>query len=141
MNTTRIRPCEPADVDAVIKLWSESDDLGGSTNDGEAVLRRLAFEDGLLLIAEVDGQLAGTIIGGWDGWRGSVYRLVVTKSNRRRGIGKQLVASVLGRLKALGATRVYALVQIEEHSPVAAPFWVSQGFKPADSVNPYVLSL
>ncbi len=120
MNTTRIRPCEPADVDAVIKLWSESDDLGGSTNDGEAVLRRLAFEDGLLLVAEVDGQLAGTIIGGWDGWRGSVYRLVVIKSNRRRGIGKQLVASVLGRLKALGATRVYALVQIEEHSPVAA---------------------
>ena len=57
MNTTRIRPCEPADVDAVINLWSESDDLGGSTNDGEAVLRRLAIEDGLYWSLKWTGNL------------------------------------------------------------------------------------
>ncbi len=140
-NNSRIRPCETSDVQGVVKLWRESDDLGGSTNDEEAVLRRLELSDGLFMVAESDVHIVGTVIGGWDGWRGSIYRLVVANSARRQGIGKQLVASTLGRLKALGAIRVYALFQVEEHSPVATPFWVSQGFSPADTVNPYVLSL
>jgi hypothetical protein len=31
-----------------------------------------------LLVATIDNQIVGSVIGGWDGWRGNIYRLAVT---------------------------------------------------------------
>ena len=42
------------------------------------------------MVAESDQQIVGTVIAGWDGWRGSIYRLVVAPSHRRAGLGRRL---------------------------------------------------
>ena len=40
------------------------------------------------MVAESSGQIAGSVIAGWDGWRGSVYRLAVAPAHRRSGSGR-----------------------------------------------------
>ena len=44
-----------------------------------------------LLVAIRQGSIVGSIIGGWDGWRGNIYRLAVAPEARRAGLARRLV--------------------------------------------------
>jgi ribosomal protein S18 acetylase RimI-like enzyme len=75
------------------------------------------------LVVTIDDQIIGSVIGGWDGWRGNIYRLAVTPQHRRKGIGRRLVAEIGAQLFAKGATRLSALVENEHQW--AMDFWDS----------------
>ena len=77
----------------------------------------------VLPVATIDDQIVGSVIGGWDGWRGNIYRLAVTPEHRRRGIARRLVAEIASELFAKGATRLAALVEHEHRW--AIDFWES----------------
>jgi ribosomal protein S18 acetylase RimI-like enzyme len=64
-----------------------------------------------VLVAELDGQIAGSIIGTFDGWRGHICRLAVHPAFRRRSIACALVRAVKERLIAAGARRIIPLVE------------------------------
>ena len=99
---TRIRTGETADMGTVLRLWRDADAVE-STTDDEAALRTLLDRDpGSLLIAEVDGQPVGTLIVGWDGWRGALYRSAVLPAWRREGVGRRLVEEAERGLRAMG---------------------------------------
>ncbi|MET0421790.1 MAG: GNAT family N-acetyltransferase, partial [Acidimicrobiia bacterium] len=66
-------------------------------------------------------------IAAWDGWRGSIYRLVVAPDVRRRRLGVRLVKAAEARLSAVGATRLQAIVV--EHDDQATAFWRSTGWE------------
>jgi ribosomal protein S18 acetylase RimI-like enzyme len=121
-----IREGRREDCPAVLDLWREAEAIPSFTDSLEE-LQRLVYENtGLFLVAEEDRRLVGTIIGGWDGWRGNMARLAVPPDHRRRGIARSLVAEVERRLRARGARRISALVaKREEH---AAAFWKEVGY-------------
>jgi GNAT superfamily N-acetyltransferase len=48
----------------------------------------------VLLVATAHGRIVGSVIGGWDGWRGNIYRLAVVPEYRRLGIARRLVKEV-----------------------------------------------
>jgi ribosomal protein S18 acetylase RimI-like enzyme len=77
----------------------------------------------LLVAAIEEDQLIGSVTGGWNGWRGNIYCLVVTPEWRRRGIERRLVEAISRELFAEGATRLSALVEYEHQWPV--DFWNS----------------
>jgi ribosomal protein S18 acetylase RimI-like enzyme len=79
------------------------------------------------MVAEEDGSIVGSVIAAWDGWRGSVNRLVVAPSHRRRGLGRQLLAAAEARLAAVGAVRMQAIVV--ETEPEAIGFWRESGWE------------
>jgi len=83
--------------------------------------RHLQKDDNLLLVAEHDNRLVGTIMGGWDGWRGNIYRLAVLPDYRRQGIGRALVQEVERQLLLKGTRRISICVAREEDS--AIDFW------------------
>jgi ribosomal protein S18 acetylase RimI-like enzyme len=111
-----------------------------SVSDDPASLERLleASKDALL-VAEVGGRVAGTIIAGWDGWRGNFYRLAVRPPARRRGIALRLVAEAERRLAAKGARRLSAIV-MSEHDPAVA-LWLAAGYHHDTRVGRYVRTL
>jgi ribosomal protein S18 acetylase RimI-like enzyme len=128
-----LRPCTVADVDAVLALWRLTGSGGTIADTPEVLRRRLARDGDLFLVACVGDEIVGTLIGGWDGWRGSMYRLAVHPAHRRRGIARALVREVEARLAARGCARVTALVLRAE--PDAAAFWTAVGYPPDPTVD------
>ncbi len=114
------------DFPAVLGLW-----IGGKAEpthtDDVASLRALVDHQGsTLLVAEDDGAVIGSVIAGWDGWRGSVYRLVVAPGHRREGLGRQLLEAAESHLRSVGAARLQAIV-VETES-LATAFWRASGW-------------
>ncbi len=109
-----IRPVAVGDGDdgdlvAVLQFWQEA--AQPTSTDTDSALRALVEHDqGALIVAEKSGRIVGTVIAAWDGWRGSVYRLVVAPDLRRSGLGRQLVDAAERRLTQLGAQRTQAIV-------------------------------
>ena len=57
----------------------------------DGLTRLLAADPQALLVAELDGVVAGSLIAAWDGWRGSFYRLAVSPEHRRKGLATMLL--------------------------------------------------
>lgn len=111
----------------MIELWTEARSEHAATLDRPEDVERL-IEDppAALLVAERGGEIVGTLIAAWDGWRGNMYRLAVREGHRREGIGIALTRAGEGYLRACGARRVTALVAFEDEA--AGAFWDSAGY-------------
>jgi ribosomal protein S18 acetylase RimI-like enzyme len=96
----------------VQQLWSGAGPgIQLSPSDSpEEVRKKLDRDPDLFLVAEINGQVVGTVLGGFDGRRGMVYHLVVRHEWRRRGIGKGLMQELEMRLQAKGCLKYYLLV-------------------------------
>ena len=85
------------DVPAVLDFWllaAEGTDRRDSPDKVVALIER---DPEALQIAELDGELVGTLIAGWDGWRAHLYRLAVHPAHRRKGIATTLLAAAESR--------------------------------------------
>ncbi|HEV8531900.1 MAG TPA: GNAT family N-acetyltransferase [Methylomirabilota bacterium] len=109
------------DIEIVLELWIQAGATPKLTDTSEDLARLLGQPQAMLLLAEVDGHVVGTVIGGWDGWRGNIYRLAVLPEYRRRGIAAALMREVDTALADLGVRRITALV--EHDHPWAVGFW------------------
>jgi ribosomal protein S18 acetylase RimI-like enzyme len=137
-----IRPARSEEVEQVLGLWREAETTPSVTDTREEVLKLLTEPAAVLLVAEADGRLVGTVIGGWDGWRGNIYRLAVAPGFRRRGLARLLVAEADRSLHRMGARRITALV--EGDHPWATDFWDSlatSGYRYDEGMRRYVKTL
>ena len=97
------------------------------TDNADDLRRAVADSPTHVLVAVAEGQIVGSIIGTFDGWRGNIYRMAVHPNYRRRGIARALVAEVEKRLTRQGAKRITALV--EKDHPKAMTFWEAVGYR------------
>ncbi|MEU7863410.1 GNAT family N-acetyltransferase [Nonomuraea sp. NPDC049141] len=135
----KIRYAELGDVPAVLDFWllaAEGTDRRDSPDKVVALIER---DPEALLIAELDGQLAGTLIAGWDGWRAHLYRLAVHPSHRRKGIATTLLAAAEARFTAFGAFRADAMVLDSNVSAQGA--WSAAGYTPQPEWSRWVKPL
>jgi len=117
----QVRPAIATDAAAVLLLWAEAGAEPSHTDDIDGLTHLLRRDPGALLVAEMDGRIVGSIIGAWDGWRGSIYRLAVRPGQRRLGVARRLLSEAEGRLTRLGARRLQAIVV--EPDDLAMAFW------------------
>lgn len=121
-----IRSATPDDLASVVDLWNRAAGptrRAGQIPEASALLARDADA---LIVAEDAGEIVGTLIVGWDGWRCHLYRLAVDPSVRRSGIASRLVAEARARAAALGVFRIDAMVDGDNAG--AHGFWASIGF-------------
>jgi len=122
-----IRRCRHEDAPAVLELWTEERSEHASTADSlDDVERLIGNSPAALLVAERGGEVVGALIAAWDGWRGNMYRLAVSKEHRREGIGIGLTRAGEEYLLSRGVRRVTALVAFEDDA--AGAFWESAGY-------------
>lgn len=102
-----IRPYDEADESAVVALWSEVFAYTAPHNHPLNLIRqKRAYEQTLFFVAQIDGRLVGTVMGGYDGHRGWIYSLAVDPSVRGQGIGSQLVGRVELQLAEMGCRKI-----------------------------------
>jgi ribosomal protein S18 acetylase RimI-like enzyme len=123
---TTIRPARPADAETVLEIWRSTELYPSVSDDADYVRAVLTHDPTALLVAEVDGRVIGTLIAGFDGWRGNMYRLAVLPDQRRRGIARALVEEGERLLHEKGAARIAAIVF--ESKPNAVRFWEAAGY-------------
>ena len=133
-----LRPARADDVPAVLALWRAAELVPSTTDDVDSLRGLIARDAEALLVAEIDGEIVGSICGTWDGWRGNLYRLAVHPGRRREGIALNLVARAERRIAALGGRRISSIVVDEDDHAVA--FWRAAGYERDDRVSRFVRS-
>jgi ribosomal protein S18 acetylase RimI-like enzyme len=122
-----IRQFQPADADAVAALWSNVFGYPQPRNAPANVIRdKMAVQPELFFVATIDGNLVGTVMGGYDGHRGWVYSLAVHADFRRRGIGKALMRHVEEQLTRRGCPKINLQVLASNVATVA--FYTKLGY-------------
>jgi len=125
-----IRPFRfPEDYPAVISLWqSAGPGIHVRRSDQpEEIRKKLQRDPDLFLVAESDGHLVGSVIGGFDGRRGMMYHLAVAADFRQQGVGAVLMDALEERLRAKGCIRYYLLVTRENETAIR--FYEKRGWE------------
>ena len=119
----------PEDYEAAARLWKsmERGVVFGRSDTQEEIAKKIARDPDLFLIAEIDNELIGTIMSGFDGRRGMIYHLAVADEYREKGIGSQLLADTEKRLQAKGCLKCYLLVLSDNGE--AAQFYEHHGWQ------------
>ncbi|MGV9245060.1 GNAT family N-acetyltransferase [Streptomyces sp. NPDC003710] len=139
MSDLRIRAAGPEDLDAVLAFWKVAAEGTSISDDRDGVERLLARDPDALLLAEESGELAGTVIAGFDGWRCHLYRLAVHPDRRRHGIGSALLAAAEERFVRLGGRRGDAMVLLRNETAQHA--WRAAGYAPEEHWRRWVKPL
>ena len=120
------RRATPNDAESIIRFWADSGASMLPADEVEQVRRAVVNPAAVLLLAEAENEIVGTLLGTFDGWRGNMYRLVVHPRRRRQGIGRELVRRVEDVFATWGVRRITALIEVDR--PWAAAFWSAIGY-------------
>ncbi|MEC3955892.1 GNAT family N-acetyltransferase [Nocardia sp. CDC153] len=144
MSTIVLRAANLDDAGTVLEFWGRAAEDAHRPADSvvaiEGLIRRdpealiLAFDEG-----EGAGELVGTVIAGWDGWRCHIYRLAVAPGCRRRGVGGVLIRAAEQRFARLGGTRADAMVLDE--NDLGQSVWKANGYAPQPEWSRWVKPL
>lgn len=127
--------CFPADYEAVFQLWAsiERGVRTGRSDLPAEIEKKLGRDPDLFLVAEAQGVIVGSVIGGFDGRRGLIYHLAVHAAYRGRGIGSGLMDEVEARLRARGCLKSYLLVT--DDNPEAEMYYQRRGWSPMTHIH------
>ena len=117
--TIQIRSFTNSDTEAVVALWQACDLTRPWNNPYKDIQRKLSVSDNLFLVACIDKQVVGTVMGGYEGHRGWINYLAVDPHCRQQGLGRQLMQEVEKRLLALGCPKINLQIR-ETNAPVMA---------------------
>jgi len=127
----------PADYEQVYKLWGTIEKgvhIGRSDTLAE-IGKKIQRDPDLFLVAESNGDIIGSVVGGYDGRRGLIYHLAVVASLRGQGIGSRLMDEVESRLRAKGCLKSYLLVTLD--NPEVEEFYRQRGWQHMDQIHLY----
>lgn len=139
MTDLRTRAATPEDVDTVLAFWRTAAEGTSISDDRDGVRRLVARDPEALILAEREGELVGTVIAGFDGWRCHLYRLAVHPGRRRLGIGSALLAAAEERFVRLGGRRGDAMVL--QRNETAQHAWRAAGYAPEEAWRRWVKPL
>jgi ribosomal protein S18 acetylase RimI-like enzyme len=122
-----LRGASAADIDGLIAMWQEAAENDSRPPDTrEAVTALIGRDPDAMILADHDGELIGSIVAGWDGWRCHLYRLAVRPDWRRQGVATALLAAAESRFRVLGATRIDAMVL--DGNDLGQNLWRASGY-------------
>ena len=111
----------------VMDVWRTSFGYETAHNEpGLVIDQKLAMHDGLFFVAELAGEVVGTVMAGYDGHRGWLYSVAVSPAHRRLGAGRQLVRHAEQALFSRGCLKIN--LQLLQSNAAVAAFYTSMGY-------------
>src|ERR1700759_1160691 len=77
-----IRDATSRDIEPILRLWVEAGNVATVTDNRDSLALLLSSGQSDLLVAEAGERVVGSLIVGWDGGRGSLYRLAGQPAHR-----------------------------------------------------------
>ncbi|MFC5649818.1 GNAT family N-acetyltransferase [Paenibacillus solisilvae] len=96
----------------------------------EAFARQLSWDSELVLVAAIDDEIAGMIIGTIDNNKGYYYRIAVHPDYQRQGLGKRLIESLRTRFEQRNVTKI--MITADEHNEPILSLYESLGYATND---------
>lgn len=129
----RIHKMAEADLDEVIALGLATPEIQTGTESPqfyyrETLERWIESPNGILLVAKVEGNLAGFRIADYNPYSrdGHLHVTIVKNEYRGQGVGRKLLNVTLGELESLGCNHVYC--EVEEDNEVVLEFFRKNNF-------------
>ncbi|EAH9284043.1 N-acetyltransferase [Campylobacter upsaliensis] len=137
----KIRAMQESDYEKVYALWCEIKGFGLRSIDDsfENISAFLGRNPGLSAVAELDGEIVGSILCGHDGRTGGFYHVCVHKNHRKKGIAHEMTKFCLEALKKEKINKI-ALIAFKSND-LGNEFWRHYGFTLREDANYYDLSL
>lgn len=104
-----LRPATASDLDGGLSFWRRPQRQRTAPTRLTGLRLLLGHDTDALILADEAGELVGSVIASWDGWRCHVYRLAI-RPDRHHGIGRALLNTAERRFVLLGGRRAGALV-------------------------------
>jgi ribosomal protein S18 acetylase RimI-like enzyme len=112
---------------SVISLWEKVFDANAPhRKPSVSIDNKIAQNDGMFLVAELDDKIVGTIMYGYDGHRGWIYALAVDPKHRNRKIASKLLETTERTLKKLGCLKIN--LQVLNTNTEVIEFYKKNGF-------------
>lgn len=123
------------DYDKVYRLWTNSDGMGLRTLDDSkyGIEKFLNRNPNTNFVCRLGDEIIGVILCGHDGRRAYIYHALVSQEHRAKGIGKELLNSVLNSVEKEGINKIALLVF--KDNTIGNDFWESQEFIERDDLN------
>lgn len=122
-----IREFVEEDYRECLRVWEETGLYVWYMDNKRDIMTLHRMNPDLFLVADVNGEVVGTVMGVFSGNLAVVYHLGVLPGFQRRGIGSALLGEIERRLRERGA-RYYMIFNHSTHSP-ARGFYRKMGLK------------
>lgn len=124
----RIELISKADFRELNRLWKGE---GLSQMDRDDFNRVLEVNsNSCLKLTDDKGKICSSVLGVFDGLRGSIYRLVVRSEYQKRKLGTKLIREVEMRLRKRGVKKI--LLRVETKNLGVKEFYYKSGYKDMD---------
>lgn len=122
----QISTATESDRDDVIALW-QACDLTRPWNDPAADYRlALVNETSAILLMHKDGDLAASVVTGFDGHRGWVYYLAVAADFRKQSLGRKMMEAAEQWLRERNAPKIQLMVRDDNEAAIG--FYKALGY-------------
>lgn len=136
-----IRTMRIEDYPKIYQLWMGISGFGIRSIDDskEGIERFLRRNPNTSIVAELNGEIVGTILCGHDGRRGCFYHVCVKAEFRKRGIGKAMAVLAMKALQEEKINKVCLIAFLD--NTVGNQFWKSVGWTFREDLNYYDFTL
>jgi predicted N-acetyltransferase YhbS len=140
LENVKIRALKTEDLDAIVKIDEKV--LGESRKDyWERKLKLMNDKSSQIsLVAEVEGEVVGFILGEVSGWEFGVPETIgwmdtigVDPAYQKKGVATALAHELIKNLKAIGVRTIYTLVSWDDWDLLQ--FFHAMGFTRGDMIN------
>lgn len=120
-----VRSLDPEIFEAITRIWLETGISNPARADDFASIQYNLDHGGIMLLAELDGVLAGTAWLSHDFRRLYIHHMAVSPQLQNRGIGRQLLDAALEIAKEKGWQ---AKLEVHQDNAAARHLYASCGF-------------
>lgn len=128
-----IKPFRIEDREALLALWDACGIRAWDPAPKTTIHKKASHSPDGFLVGMADRKLVGSLIVGYDGLRGWLYRLAVLPEYRHRGIARALVEHAESLLRERGCVRVK--LQVEPRGRDAIGFYRRLGYEQQELVD------
>ncbi len=128
-----IQPYSPKYEKEVIALWERCNLVRPVNNPQKDIERKMKVNPELFLIGLINGKVAATAMGGYEGHRGAVNYLGVDPAYQEKGLGRQIMLALEKKLLEKGCPKINLMFRTDNAR--VEKFYEKLGYKRDDVIE------